>query len=92
MPDTKVQVGQIINKVNFSELCSKDLSNENKKNTTHLDGESRFFAVSKWLPQTNFFPVGDNSKAIFSSMGFSYPGSSTKYFSSSWGPFGSFWF
>ena len=44
--------GQICIKANFAEICSLDLSDENKKKfTTQKNGESRFFAFSKWLHQ-----------------------------------------
>ena len=50
-----------------------------------------------WYGQNNFFPMGHNSKILFSTMGFSYPGNPKKPFLSSWGvpmgpwgPFGSF--
>ena len=57
---------------------------------------------SKWrrssgYGQANFFSMGDKSKILFPSMGYSYPGYSKKQFLSSWGvpmgpwgPFGSF--
>ena len=55
-----------------------------KKFTAHRHGESRYFygfkmaASSAWYGQTNFFPMRDNSKILFSSMGFLYPGNSKK--------------
>ena len=43
---------------------------------------------------TNFFSMGDNSKILFPTMGFSYPGKSKKIFLWSWvvpmGPLGLF--
>ena len=41
--------------------------------------------MTVWYGQTNFFSMPDNSKILFSSMGFSYLGSLKKYFLGSWG-------
>ena len=35
-------------------------------------------ALGAWYGQTNFFPIRDNSKILYSSMGFSYAANSKK--------------
>ena len=71
MPDTRVRVGQITIKGNPEEICSLGISDENKKKSLPLTVMEKnvFFGISKWLPQLP--AMGDNSKILFSSIGFS---------------------
>ena len=87
----------------FRVLNCRDQYTERKKNCRQTERfadiapgpENPIWPPEPWYSHTNFFSMGDNSKILFPSIGFPYPGSSQKQFLLSWGgpngSLGAFW-